>query len=347
MGIYNDMIDAKLGRLQLIVTRMRQSQGDVSKLEIDLFLQLLRELYEEGLTMLDCSHDAILGSHDDVVENSDNQDLSDLPFAVDNDFVVPDSVMSDIEEDNNEDLFSSEADDLDANLSLADDSDENGSLSDKQTAEVILEPVVDQIPVDEINSEPADTDSTMSESVSPLDEEPTTVAEPVMEVISESVLDSVSESEFKADALESKDISDIQPDDSMSRNDDDLKLNEPTKQPSLFDFISKKGDQSSDLTLGETLKPTNTDSQNTIGQKVTSRKISDLRDIININDRFNFVNNLFSSNIRAYNECISKLNEMTDKDDALAYVASIGAHYGWSSDSSVVESFYNVIERKF
>lgn len=352
MGNYNDMIDAKLGRLQSIVARIRQSQGVVSKLEIDLFLQILRELYEDGLSMADGVNNTNLDSHFCIDEESANQSAVVLPFAADADFVVPDSVMSEVEEDNNDNLFDSGMSDLEDGISDEDSSDEKELFHDDQVVENVPEPQFAQTPVVNVSDvhiidvqpepDPVPVQQLEAEPVSEPDSVLGVVAEPLVESVTEIKSEAVMEDQ-KPDGLNVH-VSDKT---GQVSNVEDPKGKESIKQPSLFDFISKKGDQGSDLTLGESLVLANSENHDTVGQIVTSRKISDLRDIININDRFNFVNNLFSSNIRAYNECISKLNEIVTKDEAMAYLETIAEHYGWNENSAVVENFYKVIGRKF
>lgn len=345
MGIYIDMIDAKLVRLQSVVARMRQTQGEISKLEVDLFLQILRELYEDGLSLADPLADqmAVLSndSHGDEENCSDVQEKEDLPFAVDDDFVVPESVMSDVEEECNDDLFNGSIDELEEELCLDGESDDNEIVSNESMVEGVVEPQEDKIYLDEVPSE-QNPDIQSDHDMEPVSEQEVKISQDSEFVpVPESELETVD-----SDLVSSEQI-DNQLGDVENHVDDGNKDVERSKQPSLFDFITKKGDQGSDLTLGESLKLTNSDTQATIGQKVINRKISDLRDIININDRFNFVNNLFSSNIRAYNECITKLNEISVREEAIAYLTTIAEHYGWNDNSAVVESFYKVIDRKF
>ena len=82
-------------------------------------------------------------------------------------------------------------------------------------------------------------------------------------------------------------------------------------------------------------------------ERSMSRKVDDLRTVININDKFSFMSELFKNNMRAYNDFIMYLNSLTSRDEALAYVRETAAQYKWDEESLAVKSFYKVFDMKF
>ena len=113
-------------------------------------------------------------------------------------------------------------------------------------------------------------------------------------------------------------------------------------QPSLLDYLKHPVEETPTVrTLGETLRgviPTS----NTL-----EHKVSDLRTVININDKFSFMTELFRNNMKAYNDFILKLNEMATREEALAAVEEVAAQYQWDADSMAVKNFYKVFDKKF
>ena len=82
-------------------------------------------------------------------------------------------------------------------------------------------------------------------------------------------------------------------------------------------------------------------------ERTASRKVDDLRTVININDKFSFMSELFKNNMRAYNDFIMYLNSLTSREEALEYVSGVAAQYKWDEGSLAVKSFYKVFDMKF
>ena len=77
------------------------------------------------------------------------------------------------------------------------------------------------------------------------------------------------------------------------------------------------------------------------------KKVSDLRTVININDKFSFMSELFHNNMKAYNDFILRLNDISDRQEALAAVHQVAEQYKWVDDSPAVQSFYKIFDKKF
>ena len=83
------------------------------------------------------------------------------------------------------------------------------------------------------------------------------------------------------------------------------------------------------------------------GVEALVKKVDDLRTVININDKFSFMQELFGNNMRGYNDFIMHLNSLTSREEALAHVREVAAQYKWNEDSPVVRAFYRVFDKKF
>ena len=114
-------------------------------------------------------------------------------------------------------------------------------------------------------------------------------------------------------------------------------------QASLLDYLhAPQSLHESVPNLGEQLSP----AVRTLGENL-SNKVSDLRTVININDKFSFMSELFHNNMKAYNDFILRLNAIDTRDEALLCVNEVSAQYHWDESSVAVQSFYKVFDKKF
>ena len=122
-----------------------------------------------------------------------------------------------------------------------------------------------------------------------------------------------------------------------------------SQESSLFDYFKNSSDEDQPRvrTLADTLNKNNRNVEEQLETRVNAKKVDDLRTIININDKFSFMSELFHNNMKAYNDFILRLNSYTSREEALAYVAEVAAQYMWHENSMVVKSFYKVFDRKF
>jgi hypothetical protein len=118
-------------------------------------------------------------------------------------------------------------------------------------------------------------------------------------------------------------------------------------QPTLLDYLNQPvatvGEQPErrQRTLGESL------GADRPGPTSLERKVDDLRTVININDKFSFMSELFHNNMKAYNDFIMSLNAIADRDEALAYVHDMAAQQKWDDASPAVQAFLRVFDKKF
>ena len=112
-------------------------------------------------------------------------------------------------------------------------------------------------------------------------------------------------------------------------------------QASLLDYLKHPiEDRPTIRTLGESLSGPRPETP-------LMNKVDDLRTVININDKFSFMSELFKNNMLAYNEFIMHLNSLTSRSEAMAHVAEVAERYGWDQNSLAVQAFYKVFDKKF
>ncbi len=112
---------------------------------------------------------------------------------------------------------------------------------------------------------------------------------------------------------------------------------QPGGQASLLAYLTPTGQR----TLGETL------AEGRPAPTALERKVDDLRTVININDKFSFMSELFHNNMKAYNDFILRLNALKDREEALAQVREVAQQQRWVEGSPTVQTFYKIFDKKF
>jgi len=86
-----------------------------------------------------------------------------------------------------------------------------------------------------------------------------------------------------------------------------------------------------------------------IGERMQQQPISDLKEVIGVNEKFLFINELFDGNIQAYNDAVARLNSMEDAQKAFDYLNSLGMEYAWDASRSAdtIEKLATLIQRRY
>lgn len=96
--------------------------------------------------------------------------------------------------------------------------------------------------------------------------------------------------------------------------------------------------------LGEKFAATD---DHSIAAKMQQKRIHDLRGAIGINEKFLFINELFSGNLNQYNKTIDELNNMVSLDGARAYLIELRIQHQWPAQAPALLKLNDLIERKF
>lgn len=72
--------------------------------------------------------------------------------------------------------------------------------------------------------------------------------------------------------------------------------------------------------------------------------VKDIRSAISLNDRILFINNLFGQDPMAFQDALTKINQMTSIDEVVEYVVS--EQPGWNLESDTVYRFMMAVRRK-
>ncbi|RFC55967.1 hypothetical protein [Brumimicrobium aurantiacum] len=83
------------------------------------------------------------------------------------------------------------------------------------------------------------------------------------------------------------------------------------------------------------------------GDKLGTSKINSLNGAIGLNDRLQFISELFQGDSNAYNSAIGQLDELGSNEAALIKLSEIAAQNEWENDSSTVDEFAHFITRRY
>lgn len=87
--------------------------------------------------------------------------------------------------------------------------------------------------------------------------------------------------------------------------------------------------------------------EKTLGPKIPSGKIDNLKAAITINDKFMFINELFDGNLREYNETIETLNGFMNLDQAADFLDLMRKKNFWNTGSNAFRKLQELVERRF
>lgn len=119
-------------------------------------------------------------------------------------------------------------------------------------------------------------------------------------------------------------------------------LDEPKQENDLFSNV-KANSEIVDLNK-KLAEARNTQS---IVEKLQTKRIESLKTVIGINDKFYFINELFSGDSQKYEDIIYTLNNFKKLEDAMVYFSTLKYKFGWDEDTEAYEKLSQMLERKF
>jgi hypothetical protein len=97
----------------------------------------------------------------------------------------------------------------------------------------------------------------------------------------------------------------------------------------------------------ETAKPSRKKTEESVAEKLQHKRIADLKAAIGINEKFQFINELFDGNMKEYTVAVDQVNSFSSFDEAESYIANLESVYKWDPDNHIAGSFKELIERRF
>jgi len=75
--------------------------------------------------------------------------------------------------------------------------------------------------------------------------------------------------------------------------------------------------------------------------------LADIRAAIGINEKFLFINELFSGSLQEYNQAIQSLNQARDEEDAMTAFEDYAGRYKWNPRLPAVSKLKELVKRRF
>jgi hypothetical protein len=110
--------------------------------------------------------------------------------------------------------------------------------------------------------------------------------------------------------------------------------------------VSKQQDE----IITEPVKTKHEENSESILKKITDPKrppIPNLKSAISINQRLQFINNLFKGNAELMNQSIEELNNLDTIDEASAKLEELINKLGWDKDYELYLGFKELVERRY
>jgi predicted phage tail protein len=84
-----------------------------------------------------------------------------------------------------------------------------------------------------------------------------------------------------------------------------------------------------------------------IGDHLQKKPIKSLKSAIGINDKFQFINELFDGKMKSYNEAIDALEQAASGNEAIELFHKMANEHDWDMENPAYEQLLNYVERRF
>lgn len=84
-----------------------------------------------------------------------------------------------------------------------------------------------------------------------------------------------------------------------------------------------------------------------LGDRLGASKLETLKGAIGLNDKLQFIAELFNGDSDAFNASINELDQQNSNEEARKLLSQIAAMHEWNEESPLVEEFARLIERRY
>ncbi|MES2591032.1 MAG: hypothetical protein V4608_04020 [Bacteroidota bacterium] len=81
--------------------------------------------------------------------------------------------------------------------------------------------------------------------------------------------------------------------------------------------------------------------------KIQKPPLSDIKSAIGINDKFQFINELFGGNVEEFNNGIQMLNTSETIENAVLYLSRLEQKFNWKVDNEAAKRLSELVERRY
>jgi len=94
-------------------------------------------------------------------------------------------------------------------------------------------------------------------------------------------------------------------------------------------------------------KPTVNVEDNSVANKLRGKSITSIKAAIGINDKFQYLNDLFKGNVQDYNESLDSLNNFSTIEQAEAHFNALRSKFGWDMENNSAAGLYDLVIRRY
>lgn len=98
-------------------------------------------------------------------------------------------------------------------------------------------------------------------------------------------------------------------------------------------------------TLNERLQQEKPD--NTLGSRLQQNQISDIKTAIGINEKFQFINELFAGSMQDYTMAIGQLNQFRNLEEAVNFIDILKFKYNWDMNADAYRKVMEIVRRRY
>ncbi|MEI6576606.1 MAG: hypothetical protein WCO63_10550 [Bacteroidota bacterium] len=303
---------------------IQQHKGKIPQIEIDLFMANVRDLYEAciSLNKLNQNIESQSSKRTADVEIEDVGD-EDIPFPV-NEISIRETIkfMTQVEE------TSDDVEEIPMRLSL--EKEFHPEPEEIKGPEVFAAPEVIGIPEIMVAPEIIVAPEPLIAAVP----EPQPTSVPVVEV----VVEADAEPEYEPIVLISP-KPDPAPTPNPARSSSDLFS--AGGATTIADKLKEEK-----ITLNDRLQSEN-QKKAPITSQLHQNQIRDLKSAIGINEKFQFINDLFRGNMQDYTLAITQLNQFSSFEEALEYIDILKFKYTWDVNSDAHHKLMDFVRRRY
>lgn len=114
----------------------------------------------------------------------------------------------------------------------------------------------------------------------------------------------------------------------------------PAPQPSLADKLREEK-----LTLNDRLQQERQDTS--LGSRLQQNKIQEIKSAIGINEKFQFINELFAGSMQDYTMAITQLNQFRNLEEAIGYIDILKFKYNWDMNADAFRKIMDIVRRRY
>ena len=136
------------------------------------------------------------------------------------------------------------------------------------------------------------------------------------------------------------------------KNSDEIKTVVETLEKTLEDLSQlaevKETVQPADELSAAEINDLIQNTEPSLAEKLSKKSIGKLANSIALNERFLYSNELFDGNMEAFKKALNELDHIASLEDAQRYIkVQLSQEFNWEQKGSVVETFTNLVERRF